>query len=286
MKKLYSGIDVSKWQGNIDFNKVKQSGVEFVMLRTGFGRFKGQEDKFFKPNYKGAKDAGLMVGAYHYSYAKTPEEAREEAKFCLSIIEGKQFEFPVAFDMEERSVALLGKAKVSEIAKAFCDTLEEAGYYVSIYANKSWLLNYFTEEIFQKYDIWLAHWVEETDFPKAYGMWQYTSDGEVGGVSGRVDLDNAYKPYPSIMKEKGLNGFKETPPKPDFSAGQKVELQNAPLYATATTSKVAARKTGTYYLYDGKDFSGRYRVTNSTSRVGKAPVGQNVTGYVNVEDLG
>lgn len=286
MKKLYSGIDVSKWQGTIDFNKVKQSGVDFVMLRTGFGRFEGQEDKFFTPNYQAAKKAGLFVGAYHYSYAKTQEEAREEANFCLSIIEGKKFEFPIAFDMEERSVALLGRDKVSAIAKAFCDVLEDAGYYVSIYANKSWLLNYFTEEIFQKYDIWLAHWVETTDFPKAYGMWQYTSDGEVHGVSGRVDLDDAYKPYPSIMKENGINGFEKTPPKPEFSAGQKVELKNAPLYATATTNKVAARKTGTFYLYDGKNMSGRYRVTNTASRVGKTPVGQSVTGYVNAEDLG
>ena len=288
MNDLYKGIDISKWQGKVDFKAVKDSGVQFVMLRTGFGRFKGQEDPLFLENYKKAKAAGLYIGAYHYSYAKTPQEAKEEAALCLSLLKGLTFSFPIAFDMEERTVAELGKEKVSAIAKAFCDTLEQAGYYVCIYASKSWLQNSFTEEIFKKYDIWLAHWVAETNFQKPFGLWQYTSDGEVDGIGGRVDLDRAYKPYPEIMRQNGLNGFPKdtpTPPTPDFSAGKAVVLKNAPLYVSATAQKPTAKKSGTFYLYDGEKINGRYRVTNSTNRVGKRPAGANVTGYVNAADL-
>lgn len=286
MEILMNGIDVSKWQGTIDFQKVKDAGVQFVMMRDGFGRFSGQEDAFFERNYKEARRVGLLVGAYHYSYAKTPEEAREEARYCQSLLKGKKFEFPIAFDMEEKSVAALGKEKVSEIAKAFCEELERVGYYVCIYANKSWLLSNFTPDIFEKYDIWLAHWVNITDFSKPYGMWQYTSDGQVNGVNGRVDMDFAYKNYPNIMQVNGLNGYEKTPePTPDFYAGKPVELRSAPLYASATAKKSVNHKTGTYYLYDGIEISGRYRITSTKERVLKKPIGQNVTGFVNASDL-
>lgn len=283
MEKLYEGIDVSKWQGTVDFQKVKKSGMDFVMLRTGFGRFEGQKDPTFERNYQNAKAQNLFVGAYHYSYAKSVEEAKEEAKFCLSILEGKTFEFPIAFDMEERTVASLGKEKVSAIAKAFCEALEDAGYYVVIYANKFWLDNLFTDEIFSRYDIWLAHWVKESNFDKAYGLWQYTSDGQVDGISGRVDLDFAYKNYQKIMQKNGLNGFKAE--NDTMYAGKEITLSDAPLYATASTGAVSSRKSGTFYLYDGKKINDRYRITNSKNRVEKEPIATNVTGYVRESDV-
>lgn len=296
---VYKGIDVSKWQGRINWPLVKSDGVQFAMIRSSFGWGKDNKDVFFETNYENAKKVGIPVGAYHYSYARTVAEAEKEADLCYSIIKGKTFEYPIAFDMEESNVASLGKERVSQIAKAFCDRMENYGYYVSIYANKHWLENYFTDEIFNNYDIWLAQWGNKPTFQKTYGMWQKSAKGRVEGIQGYVDLNEAYKHYPSIMKYNGLNGFEKkesekdsSVPKPapkptpkDFSAGDKVTLKNAKLFVNSTASTEVKTIDGEYYIYDGKVLNGRLRITNSQSRVGKKPIDDNVTGYVKKEDL-
>lgn len=291
MEKMYEGIDVSKWQGNIDWNKVKTAGVQFAVLRAGFGRFSGQQDETFEQNYQNAKAAGLPVGAYHYSYAKTAQQAREEAAYCLSLIKGKSFEFPICYDVEDDSQKDLSKDEISDIVTAFCETLENAGYYVAVYMNLSWLNTKVREDIFQKYDIWLAHWTNETDFARSFGLWQYTSGGTIDGIRGRVDKNYAYKNYPNIMKTNGLNGFKkdggtEKPvlPKP-FAPRMMVTLHNTPLYVSATANTPAVRKSGTYYIYDGKEINGRYRLTSAPQRAGRTPIAENVTGYADKADL-
>mgnify|MGYP003290770777 FL=1 len=241
---------------------------------------------------------GIPVGTYHYSYARTPAEAEKEAELCYSVIKGKTFEYPIAYDLEESGVASLGKNRISEIAKAFCDKMESYGYYVCIYANKHWLDNYFTNEIFEKYDIWLAQWGSKPTFDRVYGLWQKSAKGRVAGIQGYVDLDEAYKHYPSIMKFNGLNGFEksEKPQKPvtkptpkptpkEFSSGDKVNLKKVKLFVSSTASTEVKTVDGEYYIYDGKVLNGRMRITNSLSRVGKKPVGENVTGFVRKEDL-
>ncbi len=289
MEKLYRGIDVSKWQGEINWNKVKASGVQFAMLRVGYGRFVGQADETFEKNYQNAKAAGVFVGAYHYSYAKTVAQAKEEAAYCLRLLKGKTFEFPICYDVEDDRQKDLSKEEISDIVAAFCETLEDAGYYVSVYMNYSWLNTKVREDIFEKYDIWLAHWVNNTTFARPYGLWQYTSNGTTDGIAGRVDLNFAYKNYPDIMVKNGLNGYKKAsaPNKPNapFSAKMMVTLHNTPLYVSATAKTAAAKKSGTFYIYDGKEINGRYRITSSAERAGKTPIAQNVTGYVNKSDL-
>lgn len=289
MEKLYRGIDVSKWQGEINWNKVKASGVQFAMLRVGYGRFVGQADETFEKNYQNAKAAGVFVGAYHYSYAKTVAQAKEEAAYCLSLLKGKTFEFPICYDVEDDRQKDLSKDEISDIVAAFCETLEDAGYYVSVYMNYSWLNTKVREDIFEKYDIWLAHWVNNTTFARPYGLWQYTSNGTTDGIAGRVDLNFAYKNYPDIMVKNGLNGYKResSPSKPNapFSAKMMVTLHNTPLYVSATAKTAASKKSGTFYIYDGKEINGRYRITSSAERAGKTPIAQNVTGYVNKSDL-
>lgn len=286
---VYKGIDVSKWQGEINWSLVRNAGIQFAMICSSFGWGKGQKDRFFNTNYTGAKKVGIPVGAYHYSYATTVEEAVKEAELCYSIIKGKKFEYPIAYDMEENRVCALGKDKVSAIAKAFCEKMESYGYYVCIYANKHWLDNYFTDEIFKKYDIWLAQWSEKPTFERTYGMWQKTSKGKVNGIEGNVDLDESYKNYPAIMKYNGLNGFgapiEAKPPKRGFTAGQKVVLKNAKLYSSAWSDVVKNHLSGTYYIYDGIYFEGRYRVTNSLSNVERKPIGKYVTGFVHRDDM-
>lgn len=292
------GIDVSKHQGVIDWAKVKAANIAFAMIRAGYGKVSSQKDSKFEENYKNAKAVGIPVGAYHYSYAKTVEDAKKEAQVFLSWIAGKQFEYPVVFDIEDASQANLGKQLISDIIRAFCSAVESAGYYVSVYANKDWLLNRIDDDVKKKYDTWLAEWREEPTYTGNFGIHQYTSKGSVSGITGNVDMNKSTKDYPGIIKKNGLNGFNKTnnanqnTPQGDtgkttqtFSAHTRVILSNSPLYASSTTMKVAARKTGAYYIYDGIEMNGRYRITNADSNVGKLPMSNCVTGYVNKNDM-
>lgn len=286
---VYKGIDVSKWQGEVDWTRVKNSGIKFAMLRASYGWDKNGRDVCFNANYERAKRVGVSVGAYHFAYAQTPEQAAAEAEHCREVLRGKKLEYPVAYDLEDARIERLGKEKISAIAKAFCERMESYGYYVCIYANLNWLNNYFTEEIFEKYDIWLAQWNEKPTFERPYGIWQRTSKGTVDGIIGNVDLDECYKNYPSIMKYNGLNGYggeePVQPPKRGYKAGEKVILKNAELYSSAFTDRAAGKVTGTYYIYDGIYLEGRYRITNSMKNVERKPISKYVTGFVERDDL-
>lgn len=288
---MTNGIDVSVHQGLIDWNKVKRSGVDFAMLRAGYGRFLSQKDASFERNYRDASAAGIKLGAYWYSYAKSVDDAKREAEVFLKVIKGKRFDMPVAFDIEEKSQAQKGKAFVSSLIRAFCERVESEGYFVSIYASKSWFDSYIDSECKRLYDTWLARWGASPDYNGKIGMWQNSSSGVINGISGRCDTDVAYKDYPSIMRQYGLNGYPK-PGKPSapsdsskLTAGTMVSLDRTPLYISATADKYERRLTGTYYIYDGIEMNGRYRITSTVSRVGKKPVSQNVTGYVKRADI-
>ncbi len=288
---MKKGIDVSKYQGNIDWEKVKNAGIEFAVIRAGYGKFDFQKDEKFEQNYSGAKNAGIPVGAYHYSYAKTVEDARLEAEVFLNWIRGKQFEYPVALDIEEKAQSDKGRQFVSDVIRAFCETVENAGYYVCVYSNKYWYDNFIDDDCKKKYDAWVAQWADSNTYAGNYGMWQYSSQGSVDGISGRTDLDEAYKDYPEIMRSKGLNGFlaegqgNTSGGNAPFTPRMMVALQNTPLYISATAKTPAARKSGTYYIYDGKEINGRYRITSSPQKALKTPIGDNVTGFVNKSDI-
>ena len=193
--------------GNIDWNKVKADGIEFAILRAGFGRLEKQKDEKFEQNYAEAKAAGIPVGAYWYSYAMSPEEAELEANVFLKVIKGKQFEMPVYFDLEEKKQFDLGKEKVSAIMRAFLERVESAGYFTGLYGSASPLFTHTADDIKSHYTIWLAHWVDRTNYSGAYAVWQYSEKGKVDGISGNVDLDICYKDFPTIIKGKGLNGW-------------------------------------------------------------------------------
>lgn len=208
----YKGIDVSKHQGKIDWTKVKAAGVQFAMLRAGYGRYDNQKDEQFEANYKGATAAGIPVGAYHYSYATTAEQAKQEAEVFLGWIKGKNLTYPVAFDIEDKKQANLGVSLISDIIRAFCEAVEAAGYYVVVYANKDWLTNRIDADCKSRYDIWLAQWTSKPTYTGSYGMWQYTSDGAVDGIEGRVDMNIAYKDYPAIIAGMGSTGTTASTP--------------------------------------------------------------------------
>ncbi|MDE5947144.1 MAG: glycoside hydrolase family 25 protein [Oscillospiraceae bacterium] len=205
---LKNGMDVSTFQGDIDFNAAKESGIEFVLIRAGYGRETSQVDTRFHENIQKAKEAGLDCGAYWYSYALTPEQAVLEAEACYETIKDYQFEYPIVFDIEEESQKRLSTATISAIIESFCSTLEEKGYYVSLYSYASFLNSKVYQSTLEKYDVWVAHYgVSSPSYTGNYGMWQYTSAGSVSGIKGNVDLDYSYKNYPYLMSKYHLNGF-------------------------------------------------------------------------------
>ena len=196
----FKGIDVSRHQEGINWRNVKNSGIDFAMIRTGYGKDQGQEDPYFSFNVVQAKSNGLKVGAYHYSYADSVSRAIAEANYCLSIIRPYgSFEYPIAFDFEESSRK---KAELKEentaMVIAFCKTIKNAGYKPMLYSNAN-MLNYYidTQQIINSgIDIWVAHYgVSKPNFNLNYTMWQYTSSGSVPGINGRVDLNYSYFNY-------------------------------------------------------------------------------------------
>ncbi len=199
------GIDVSKWQESIDFGKVKNDGIQFVIIRAGYGN--GNKDGCFEQNYARAKAAGLAVGAYWYSYATSAAAAKQEAQKCAAILKGKQFEYPVYFDLEEKSQLDKGKDFCSALITAFCDEMEAQGFFAGFYMSLSAVNTYVTDAVKKRYAFWVAQWNSTCSYTGSFGLWQYSSKGSVSGISGNVDLDYGYVDYPSIIKKGGFNGF-------------------------------------------------------------------------------
>lgn len=184
------GIDVSKWQGNIDWAKVKKADVDFAIIRAGYGKdYTSQDDPYWLKNAQGCEKQGIPYGAYLYSYAKTAKDAQSEAAHMLRLLKGRKLSLPVYLDMEESST--IG-SNYSAIASAFCSKLEAAGYKAAIYANKNWFTNYLTNSYFNTKDRWIAQYNNNAcTYSGKYNIWQSTSTGKVNGISGNVDLNFA-----------------------------------------------------------------------------------------------
>ena len=208
-----NGIDVSRWQGKVDWQKIKATGkVDFAIIRAGYGRVATQKDTQFENNYKGAKAAGIPIGAYWYSYATTTVQAKQEALACLQVIQGKQFEYPIWFDQEyEKGIVALDNATRTAICKAFCDELEKAGYYTGIYCSSDWMNTRLNYKELSAYDHWAAHYGKECTSKHEYGIWQYSSTNalKIPGYLRSLDCNYCYKNYPAIIKGAGLNGYKK-----------------------------------------------------------------------------
>ena len=205
---IFEGVDVSVYQGNIDWNKAKADGIEFAIMRAGYGKYVSQKDKYFDQNMKNAKAAGLPCGVYWFSYALTPEDAIKEADACYEVIKNYKLEYPVSFDMETESQMKLPKETVAQIIEAFCGRMESYGYYTTLYTYASFLNYKVDDRIFDKYDIWVAHYnTSKPAFNRNYGLWQYSCTGSVWGITGNVDRDYVYLDYERIIKNVHLNGF-------------------------------------------------------------------------------
>lgn len=203
--KQQKGIDVSKWQANIDYAKAKKE-IDFVIIRCGHGA--GKVDRYFMQNYHNAKSENIPVGAYWYSTALTKSQAKLEAKAFLKAVSGLTFEFPLYVDIEEPEQFKKGKKFVNDIIRVFCDTLEDAGYYAGVYMSCSPAKQYVSRETYERYDLWIAQYSNKLTYPDKVGMWQFTSNGRIAGIKGDVDMNLCYKDYKAIMERSGLNGFK------------------------------------------------------------------------------
>lgn len=183
-----TAIDVSYCQTGVDYNKVKNSGIDAVIIRAGFGKETYQKDSEFETHYRNAKKAGLAVGVYWYSYAYSVAEAKQEAKVCLACIKGKTLELPVYYDLEESGQTKLGMSALTNIAIAFCDAIKSGGYRAGVYSNLNWLNNHLDyEKLRSKYSIWLAQWSSNPS--KSCDIWQNADNGRISGISGNVDTD-------------------------------------------------------------------------------------------------
>lgn len=200
-----NGIDISYYQGDIDFESLR-GNIDFAMVRTSYGDF--YEDKNYKQNIEGLESIGVPYGLYHFSYATSVESARKEAEGFINLIKRYRPLYPVAVDIESSDVtADLSSDELVAIANTFCQTVENAGYYVMIYSNLSYFNTKLNSDELNRYDKWLAQWGSKPTYDKPFGMWQYSSKGSKPGISGSVDLDIAYKDYPAIIKAANLNNY-------------------------------------------------------------------------------
>lgn len=248
---MLKGIDISKHDGTIDFRKVKESGLaDFAILRAGYGKLISQKDIKFEEFYKGCKENGIPCGAYWYSYAHSVSEIQTEARVFLEVIKGKQFEYPVYLDFEEKSQFNLGKAKCTEMAKAFLEILRNAGYYAGMYCSSYYLTNFFDNSVRDNYTMWVAHYgVSKPSYAGAYDIWQYSSDGSVPGINHRCDMNYCYKDdFPETIKNADLNGFTKNSDSPEKSVDElaKEVLENK--WGTGADRK--ARLTAAGYSYE------------------------------------
>lgn len=209
------GIDISHWNGEVDFKKVKESGIDFVIIKAGGSDAGFYKDKMFETNYREAKAAGLSVGAYYFvgKFFYGIVSGAADAERFAKILAGKEFDYPVFLDVETTDARY--KELATDAAIAFCETMEKHGYFVGIYASDiSGYREKLNHDRIMDYTHWVARYGHNTEVCRECDIWQYSSKGSVAGVSGSVDLDEAYKDFSKLIKEKGFNGYKKKDPEP------------------------------------------------------------------------
>ena len=207
------GVDISSHNGELDFNRIKAAGKSFVILRVGYSYYEtGKKDDRFEEYYAAAKAAGLNVGAYIYSYAESVEDAKLDAKHVLSWIEGKKFEYPIFFDIEDEEYqGGLTTQTRTEMCLAFMLTMKDSGYLAGVYASQNWFNNYLDKNALSGYPLWLAKWTSDgTDSSgssESYNLWQYTSSGKIDGMSCFSILTYATQTILHILKIRDLTAI-------------------------------------------------------------------------------
>lgn len=212
------GLDVSRFQGEVDWERVKAAGYQFAMLRAGYGD--STVDEQFRRNASECNRIGLPVGAYWFCYAVSPENAAREADICIRTVSGYRLDYPVCYDIEQASANYIEEQGVSftpalaqNLVKSFCNRVESKGYFAMFYSNQSFFNTYLGTALAKRYAFWYARYTDTFDGTDC-GIWQYTNAGRIPGISGNVDLDLAYVDYPSVIRKAGLNRLSGSAPVP------------------------------------------------------------------------
>ena len=272
------GIDVSYAQGSIDWEQVKESDVEFVMIRTGSGgNLTENDDSKWEYNSSECERLGIPYGAYHYAKATTVAEAKEEAAHVIRLLAGKNLSYPVYYDMESNSIANLTASQYAANAKAFCDEIEAAGYKTGIYANKTWFDTKLTDPWFDSQEKWIARWNSYCGYEGSYRMWQCTSEGTVNGIPGSVDINFLIEDAPAKVSftkavSAGYNSHTLTWRAIEGVDGYEIWCKgpNASTYTllkkvSPNTCTIGKRNTGKYYSYQIR----AYKKINGTTEYGE-----------------
>ena len=250
MSTKIKGIDVSRWQGDIDWAKVAADGVKFAMVRLGYGDNDGTGcgvDMCFHKNVEGALANGIAVGCYFYSYGTTVKKVEEEAAFVLKTLDPYKGRilYPIAYDLEDKTQAGLGGDTLTKMVIAFCSAIEKGGYYACLYSNPDWLTHRLNVEALARFDLWLALWAEAPNYKKrSFGMWQ-SGIGQVKGISGGVDMDTSFVDYEALIKERKLNGY--TGEKPAPTPAKPTTTEKVYIVKSGDTLSGIAEKYGTTY---------------------------------------
>lgn len=212
-------VDISKYQGNINFSDLAKTEIKGCIIRAGYRGY-GKPgtivtDPYFITNVNGCINNNIPYGVYFFSQATSVEEAKEEANYTLNLLKRFKIQplFPIYIDTEYSNNLHTGRADKlakddrTNIVKAFCNTIENAGYYAGIYASTSWYNNKLNDSELINFTHWVADYRSYNGYKGNYGMWQYTSSGKLNGISGRCDLNWCYIDFPSVIKKAGLNGY-------------------------------------------------------------------------------
>lgn len=239
------GIDVSSHQGEIDWERVKDSGVQFAMLRAGYGS--GHEDGQFRRNASECNRIGLPFGVYWFSYAYNEGMARREAADCIRTIREYEVHYPVCMDFEYASVnyaakhgVRVGRALATAIVETFCKKVEEEKYFAMYYSNLDYMRRMLEPELKETYALWYAQYASE---PSATGMalWQYRDNGRVDGISGRVDMDIAYYDLARVISKAGFNHLSREAGTPHSATAEPNEVREYTIRRGDTLTKIAEK---------------------------------------------
>lgn len=209
----YKGIDVSHFQGNIDWNKVK-GNIDFAILRLGWiGNNNNHTlDTKFETYYNACKSAGIPIGIYVYNYCNSEDTVKSGAEWTVNQLKDKGIDLPIYIDMEDRSIENLGKDKLTSICIAFNTVIENAGYWAGVYANLNWYTNYLNKDTIKaRYTTWVAHYgISQDRYVGQYDMLQYSDTGKISGISGNVDMDIMYRDLINEIKESNTGTDRKT----------------------------------------------------------------------------
>ena len=253
------GIDVSRWQANIDWQKVKNAGIEFAIIKAGGSDDGFYTDAYFEQNYHNAKAVGMPLGAYYFVGPGCVSRADgvADAERFIEILKGKQFEFPVYMDVEAPDP--INKEGITQAVIGFCETMENAGYYVGVYGSDiSGFANRMDLSKVEKYTLWVARYGGDPQVATSWAIWQYASDGSVDGIQGRVDMNEGKVDFAPIIKSGGYNGFGGQPtpapapaptpaptPATIFNVGDVVTFNAIYVSSTSTEALTPAITSGT-----------------------------------------